>query len=208
MSKRVEGADFSGARLHAADFGGAKITDGWFLDADLSGFIGGMRINGVDIAPLVSAELDRQFPERVTLRAEDPAGLGRSWQLIERVWAETVDRARALPAASLQERVDGEWSFLETLRHLVFATDCWFFRMVRAEAKPYHPWGVAGSFLDDPAALGLDQAAEPQLTEVLAVRASGWRRCGSTSLPWTPPSSRASASRPPAPGIPRPSSPC
>ena len=36
--------------------------------------------------------------------------------------------------------------------------------------RPYHPWGLAGSFLTDPAGLGLDCDATPSLDEVLAVR--------------------------------------
>jgi hypothetical protein len=42
--------------------------------------------------------------------------------------------------------------------------------MVRHVARPYHPWGLAGSFLDDPASLGLDYHATPSLDEVLVVR--------------------------------------
>ena len=75
-----------------------------------------------------------------------------------------------IPAALLSERVDGEWSFLETLRHLIMATDCWYYRMIRGSEHPYHPWGVTGSFLDT-AAIGLDGAAKPGLDEILEVRA-------------------------------------
>src|SRR5947199_10769116 len=94
---RIEDADFAGARLHAPNFEGAKITDGWFYGADISGNLEGLRLNGVEVAPLVTAELDRQFPERVKLRATDPAGLAVAWDMIEGIWRATVDRARALP---------------------------------------------------------------------------------------------------------------
>ena len=167
--QRLDGADFSYARLHSPNFEGAKITDGWLANADISAFIGGLRINGVLIAPLVTAELDRMFPERILLRADDPKRLAEAWTMIERVWADTVSRARALPAALLSERVDGEWSFLETLRHLIMATDCWYYRMIRGPEHAYHPWGVTGSFLDA-AAVGLDGAANPGLDEILEVR--------------------------------------
>src|SRR3954447_24204012 len=167
--QRLDDADFSYARLHSPNFEGVKITDGWLANADISAYIDGLRINGVMIAPLVTAELDRMFPERILLRAGDPKGLAEAWALIEREWADTVSRARALPAALLSERVDGEWSFLETLRHLIMATDCWYYRMIRGSEQPYHPWGVTGSFLD-PAAIGLDVAANPGLDEILEVR--------------------------------------
>lgn len=168
--ERLDDADFSGARLHSPNFESTRITDGWLRNADISGYIEGLRVNGVDVAPLVEAELDRRFPERVKLRAIDPHGLAEAWAMIEDVWRTTVARARTLPGALLFERVDDEWSFVETLRHLVFATDAWLFRMVRHVSRPYHPWGLAGSILTDPASLGIDPEANPSLTDVLAVR--------------------------------------
>lgn len=167
---RLDDADFAGARLHAVNFAGARVTDGWLYNADISGFIEGLRVNDVEVAPLVAAELDRRFPIRLKLRAADPQGLAEAWDLIEDVWRETVERAQAMPEALLFERVDGEWSFVETLRHLIFATDTWLSRMVRGVARPFHPWGAAGPFLTDPAALGIDRDANPSLIEVLAVR--------------------------------------
>jgi len=168
--QRLDDADLAGARLHAPNLDGLRITDGWLRNADISGYIAGLRVNGVEVAPLVEAELDRLFPERVKLRSGDPQGLAEAWNLIEDVWATTVARARTLPEPLLHERVDGEWSFIETLRHLVMATDSWLLRMVRHESRPYHPWGMAGSFLTNPADLGLDYEATPTLDEVLAVR--------------------------------------
>jgi len=167
---RLDDVDFSGARLHSANLEGTRITDGWLRNADISGFIGGLRVNGIEVAPLVEAELDRRFPERVKLRANDPQGLAEAWAMIEDIWRTTVARTRTLPDALLFERVDDEWSFVETLRHLIFATDAWLFRMVRHVLRPYHPWGLAGSFLTDPVSLGIDPDANPSLDEVLAVR--------------------------------------
>jgi hypothetical protein len=168
--ERLDDADFSGARLHSSNLEGARITDGWLHNADISGYIGGLLVNGVEVAPLVEAELDRRFPERVKLRAVDPPGLLEAWTMIEGVWARTVARARALPEPLLSERIDDDWSFIETLRHLIFATDAWLFRMVRHVSHPYHPWGLAGSFLADPGSLGLDCDAHPSFDDVLAVR--------------------------------------
>jgi len=62
-------------------------------------------------------------PDRSKMRPADPAGFGEAWDILERLWDRTVERARRLPADLLHESVDGEWSFTETLRHLVFATD-------------------------------------------------------------------------------------
>ena len=57
------------------------------------------------------------------MRPTTPAGFREGWDVVERLWAGTVERARRLPPDQLHESVDGEWSFIETLRHLVFATD-------------------------------------------------------------------------------------
>lgn len=162
--------DFSGARLYAPNLEGARLIDAWLRNAELSGVIDGLRVNGVEVGPLIAAELDRRFPERVQLRATDPAGLSSAWALVEDRWRRTLARARTLPEARLYERVDEEWSFVETLRHLLFATDSWFGRMVRQRPRPYHPWGVAPSFLRDGSPFGLEVGASPSLDEVLAVR--------------------------------------
>lgn len=167
---RLEDGDFTNVRLHAPNFMGAKITDAVFYGADISGDLEGLRLNGVEVGPLVLAELERQSPERAKLRAEDPDGLAEAWALIENTWRATVARARALPEAALHERVDDEWSFVETLRHLTMATDCWLRRAIKGMERPYHPWGLAGSWLDDPASWGLDPQADPSLVEVLKVR--------------------------------------
>jgi hypothetical protein len=167
---RLEDADFSGARLHAPNFEGAQMTDAVLYGADISGDLEGLRLNGVEVGPLVAAELERLHPERAKLRAADPAAFADAWAMIEQTWASTNDRARSLPASVVAERVEGEWSFVETHRHLILATELWLRRMVKGMTTPYHPWGLVGSWLTDPASWGLDIDAEPSLDEVLAVR--------------------------------------
>ncbi len=199
---RIEDADFSGARLHAPNFEGARITDAWLYRADISGNLEGLRLNGVEVAPLVMAELDRRFPQRAKLRATDPAGLAEAWDMIEDLWRATVARARALPLPLLFERVDDEWSFVETLRHLVMATDCWLRRMVNGIEQPYHPWALAGSWLSDPAAWGIDPAATPSLDEVLAIRRERMDEVRQTIASVTPDELERVCVPPQAPGHP------
>jgi len=199
---RIEDADFSGARLHAPNFEGVKMTDAWFYGADISGDLEGLRLNGVEVAPLVMAELERRFPERAKLRATDPAGLAEAWAMIEDRWQATVARARALPERSLFQRVDDEWSFVETLRHLVLATDCWLRRMVKGIDRPYHPWGLAGSWLSDPAGWGIDPAADPALDEVLALRRERMDEVRATIAAATPEELERVCRPPEAPGHP------
>lgn len=177
---RLEDVDFSHARLHAPNFEGSKITDAWFYNADISGDLEGLRLNGVEVAPLVLAELERRVPERAKLRAVDPEGMAEAWDMIEDLWKATVTRVRELPEPILYERVDDEWSFVETLRHLVMATDCWLRRMVKGMDRPYHPWGLAGSWLADPASWGIDPEASPSLQDVLELRRERMDEVGQT----------------------------
>jgi hypothetical protein len=116
------------------------------------------------------AERARLTAERVKLRAADPEGLAEAWAMIESIWADTVARARMLPEPVLHEQVEGEWSFVQTHRHLVLATDCWLRRMVKGIARPYHPWGLGGSWLTSPRRWGIDPDADPSLDQVLELR--------------------------------------
>lgn len=70
----------------------------------------------------------------------------------------------------LHERVGDEWSFVETLRHLVFVTDSWILRVIADDATPFHPIGLPPPFFEG-FDVGLDVAADPLLAEVVAVRA-------------------------------------
>jgi hypothetical protein len=108
--------------------------------------------------------------ERETLRATSPAGLADAWAMIEDKWSETLARARVLPEPVLHEEVNGEWSFVQTHRHLVVATDCWLRRMVKRIEHPYHPWGLAGPWLTSPRRWGIDPDANPPLDQVLDLR--------------------------------------
>ncbi len=92
--------------------------------------------------------------------------------MVERLWAVTTERALRLPEAVQRERAGGEWSIVETLRHLVFATDCWLFRAIRLEPSPYHPWGLpwSGAGPELTHAVGVDTSASPGPEEVMPVR--------------------------------------
>ena len=121
-------------------------------------------VNDVDVTAFVEGELDRRHPERVQLREMRTAGDYRAmWDRIELLWAETVARAGRLPEPALHQRVDGEWSFTETLRHLILATDKWAGYMILDKPAPYHPLGLPqpGFTPADAAELGIDLDARP-----------------------------------------------
>jgi hypothetical protein len=168
------GVDFSEATFRDCDLRRVKIVDSWLLDVNVSGLIGGVVVNDVDVTAFVEAELDRRHPERAQVREMRTADDHRKmWDTIERLWSDTVARARRLPEHARHERVDDEWSFVETLRHLVFATDAWASRTVLDEPMPYHRFGYPYSSYpaSEAAAIGVDLEARPSFDEVMDVRA-------------------------------------
>lgn len=163
---RLIRADLSDAVMRGVEIAGADIDAPWLLDG------GSLLVNGVDVAPLVDAELDRRFPGRSQRRAADPEGLRRAWAAVEATWAATLERIATLPAGTVDVQVDGEWSFAQTVRHLVMATDTWLRGAVLGLERPYHPIGQPNV---EYAADGHDPSvfaeAAPAWDEVLAVRA-------------------------------------
>lgn len=162
---RFVDCDLTGATFRGVGLANVTITDAFLVNADISADITGLRINGIDVAPLVNAELDRLHPERVEMRARDLAGLRHALDVVDEMWTPTIERARLLPTRAQHERVDGEYSFVETQRHLLFAWDAWIRRMV-LRVPGYHEWAVPPDLpLDAPPDTG------PPLDDVLAVRA-------------------------------------
>jgi hypothetical protein len=101
----------------------------------------------------------------------DAAGFREAWAAIEQLCAGTVGRARQLQPAMLHERVAGEWSFIETLRHLVFATDAWIRRAVLGDPSPWDPLDLPWDGMPDIDGIPRDRDARPSLDEVLVLRA-------------------------------------
>jgi hypothetical protein len=138
---------------------------------EIDGYLEDVRIDGVDIGPLIEAELDRRDPDRVLVRPTDADGFRRAWDIVVGRWDTAVEQARELPEDLLHQRVDGEWSFVETLRHLVFATDAWVLRAVLGHPAPYHRLGLAHTELAaGTPAVPHAPDARPSLQEILAVR--------------------------------------
>ncbi len=172
---RFEQVDFSRAWFRNVYFIGATLRGAWLEDVDIDGEIRNVRINGVDIGPLVEAELNRRYPERRKLDPADAAGFREAWAIIERAWPPTIERAKRLPPDLLHERVDGEYSFIQTLRHLVFATDAWVRRAILGLPLPYSPLGLPHDEMEPDPSLPNEPDARPSLDEVLALRADRMR---------------------------------
>lgn len=158
-------SDLSGVVMRGVDVAGAEIESPWLLEGGTS-----LLVNGVDVAPLVDAELDRRFPGRAQRSASDPAGLRAAWAALEAAWDAAVARVEAMPPGTTDVSVDGEWSFAQTVRHLVMAIDTWLRRAVLEVERPYHPIGQPDSSYepdgDDPAVFS-DEV--PAFADVLAV---------------------------------------
>ena len=149
--------DLSGSRSHDVDLKGSDFQNVDLSDAQFRSVgLHRVRMPGV--------------PDRVKMRPTDAAGFREAWDVVERLWGETVDRARRLDPALLNESVDDEWSFIQTLRHLVFATDAWIRRCILGDPSPWHvlgmPWAEAPEWPNIP----LDLDARPSLDEVLELR--------------------------------------
>jgi len=164
-------ADLTGASFRLVDLTGVTIRGAALVNMDLSGMIENLRVNGVDVVPLVEAELNRRYPDRAKMSPADAAGYREAWDILERLWSETVERARGLAPELLHERVDGEWSFIETLRHLVFATDAWVKRAILGVPSPWDPLDLPHDEMPDEPSVPRDLDARPSLDEVLALRA-------------------------------------
>ncbi|AEE44526.1 DinB family protein [Cellulomonas fimi] len=186
----------SGAVMRGVDVDGADVDAPWLPD-------GRFLVNGVDVVPFVEAELDRRFPGRGQRRAADPDGLRQAWAALQAAWGRTLERVAGMPPGTVDVSVDGEWSFAQTLRHLVMATDTWLGKAVLGLEQPYHPFGLANAEAEDD---GLDMSifagAAPTYDEVLAVRAERVAMVGDLLATVTPEELAAERRNPWAPAYP------
>ena len=160
-------SDLSGVVMRAVDIAGADIDAPWLLDGENT-----LIVNGVDVVPFIEAELNRRYPGRASKRAADPAALREAWAELERSWNATLERASAMPAGTVDVSVDGEWSFAQTLRHLVMATDTWLRRAILELEQPFHPIGQPNvEYETDGNDMSVFSSATPSYAEVLDVRA-------------------------------------
>jgi hypothetical protein len=163
---------FKGATIRFSDVSGLTMRgvdlDGLDIDShDL--FFGSLIVNGVDVVPLVDAELNRQFPGRELQNAQTPEGLREGWVAVQAAWETTVTDT---PPELRDAHVDDEWSLAQTLRHLVLATDAWLGGGIMRLEQPFHEIGI---IFTGAAEMGFDMSIfrtdEPTFEEILAVRA-------------------------------------
>lgn len=161
------GADLCRAHFRDVDLTGASITHARLIDVDIDATVDRLVVNGVDVTSFVNAQ-DRWFPLRTMLRPRDRDGMLATWTALSEQWAVLIDRAEGLPEERVHQSVGGQWSFVETLRHLVFAMDKWFTVPILGDA--FHPIGIPNSGSAEFPWPGLDRQARPTLAQALAER--------------------------------------
>lgn len=133
---RFVDCDLTGLTMRGVEMRTADIDSPWLFDDAV------VLVNGVDVMPYVVAQVNAQFPGRALKDAQDPDGLRAAWTALEEAWAAAVDRAAQLPDGAVDVQVDEEWSFAQTLRHLVLATDLWFGYAILKQERSFHPLGI------------------------------------------------------------------
>jgi DinB superfamily/Pentapeptide repeats (8 copies) len=162
------GVDLQRAKFRDVDLMGARISHARLVDVVVDGEIDRLVINGVDVTAYVN-ERDEWFGLRSQLHPTEAAAMRQGWEAFVAAWGSAIERAQHLPDAQRHVRVDGEWSFVETVRHLVFATDKWF--TVPILDGEFHPLGIPNSGSVDFGWPGLDVSADPTFEDAV----SAWR---------------------------------
>jgi hypothetical protein len=172
-----EGATFSktsfkGATMRACDLSGVIMRSADVDGLDIDGqdlLFGRLFVNGVDVVPLVDAELNRRFPGRELQNAQTPEGLRDGWAAAQAAWAAMVADT---PLERINAHVDDEWSLAQTLRHLVLVTDAWLGGGIMGIEQPFHEIGQIFTSAPD---MGFDmsifRSEVPTFTEITEVRA-------------------------------------
>ncbi|MFC0006493.1 DinB family protein [Micromonospora siamensis] len=166
-----EGAEFidlsmASATFREVDLSGARMRGVLLLDADIDGAIDGLRVNGVEVMPLIEAELDRLHPERLRLQPTTPETMRDAVDVIEELWQATLRRASVLPEEAVHRSVNDEWSLAQTLRHTIFVVDAWYGHAAALRPNPFHPIGVPASFTTNGTEFGIDESAAAERTAV------------------------------------------
>jgi hypothetical protein len=106
-------------------------------------------------------------PERVPA---DPDDARQHVATVTGLLEGTITRASALTEEQRRQRVDDEWSTIESLQHVVFVIDVWLGRTIKGESDPFHPIGLPPHFI--PRVLpgsSIDAQADPTFDEACEI---------------------------------------
>ncbi|MFG1643383.1 DinB family protein [Amycolatopsis sp. NPDC049252] len=161
--------DLRGAEFRECDLTGTRLIGVVMQDAVIDGLVTDLVVNGVEVTGYVEAELDRRHPVRVLVRSEEPADLREASRQLHAAWAATIERIRRTPGIE-RRSVNGEWSAVETLRHLVFVHDSWFRRCCLGSTELFTPMGIGPAVEPYRGAHGIVLSVDPGLDEIVSVR--------------------------------------
>ena len=152
MSVEFEDQDLSGAvfwgvylrnaRFRDVDFTGVRTHHVLLRDVEFDGPIDHLVVNGVDVTDYVNQH-DPWQPLRGMAEPARPRVFGRSWAAFTSAWDDLISEVAALPPLEATVSVDGEWSFVQTLRHLLFVADKWILGPMTDRA--WSPLGLPNS---------------------------------------------------------------
>jgi DinB superfamily/Pentapeptide repeats (8 copies) len=177
------GEEFEDRDLSDSVFWGVDLRKSLFRDADLShsrffhvsmsevsvdGVIDRLVVNGVDVTNFVNTN-DRWYPLRNELSPADEVGVRSTWSRLMAEWEKLYAHVDDLSESVLMQSVNGEWSFRDTLRHMLFVHDKWF-NWPLGNQRTFSPIGLPNTGSQGGAWPGLDLASNPTYAETLIER--------------------------------------
>jgi hypothetical protein len=163
------GVRLNGAMFRDVDFAGVRTHHVFLTDVEIDGFIDGLVVNGVDVTDYVHAH-DPWQPLRGMLLPTTASEVAAAWEALSVAWAKTIEEATTLAPEALEESVNGEWSFFDTLRHLVFVSDKWILDPL--SGAPWQAIGLPNTGSRNFPWPGINLTSQPSLDDVLTVRRS------------------------------------
>src|SRR4051794_39637286 len=82
----LRSVDLNDVTIRGAEFHRARLRGVELVDVEISGEVQNVVVNGVDIGPLIEAELNRRIPERAKMRPTSTAGFREAWSILEGLW--------------------------------------------------------------------------------------------------------------------------
>lgn len=169
----LSGSTFWGVNLRTstfrdADFGGSTFFHVFMKDVSIDGIIERLVVNGVDVTEFVAAN-DRWHPLRTMLEPTTVDEFRAAWHRLDAAWHELVAGAELMSPSELLDSVNGEWSFRDTLRHLVFVRDKWFAGPILGR-ELFTDVGLPNTGSREFGWPGLNLDAAPTIDEVLEIR--------------------------------------
>ncbi len=162
------GVKLTSSTFRDADFGGSTFFHVFMKDVKIDGIVERLVVNGVDVTGYV-AEHDRWHPLRTMLEPANAPECRAAWHLLSSEWSQLLERAARMNPDALLESVNGEWSFRDTLRHLVFVHDKWFAGPILGRSH-FTDVGLPNTGSRDFGWPGLELASEPSVEDVLEIR--------------------------------------